>query len=113
MTAPWSVAGGGVTLIVRLTPKGGRDAIDGVETLADGKTVLKARVRAGPMEGRGQRRAVPTDRQGARRAAARGDARGRRDGAGEAAFHCGQTAQGWWLLWRKSREQSSSCHGRA
>ena len=51
MAAPWSVAAGGVTLTVRLTPKGGRDAIDGVETLADGKAVLKARVRAAPTEG--------------------------------------------------------------
>lgn len=38
-------------LSVRLTPKGGRDAIDGVEPLADGRTVLKARVRAAPSEG--------------------------------------------------------------
>ena len=36
---------------VRLTPKGGRDAIDGVEQLADGTTVLKVRVRAAPHEG--------------------------------------------------------------
>jgi uncharacterized protein YggU (UPF0235/DUF167 family) len=36
---------------VRLTPKGGRDAIDGIERLADGKCVLKARVRAAPSEG--------------------------------------------------------------
>ena len=48
---PWSAAPGGVTVTVRLTPKGGRDAIDGVETLADGNTVLKARVRAAPHEG--------------------------------------------------------------
>lgn len=37
--------------MVRLTPKGGRDAIDGVEQLADGKSVLKARVRAVASEG--------------------------------------------------------------
>jgi uncharacterized protein YggU (UPF0235/DUF167 family) len=36
---------------VRLTPKGGRDAVAGVERLADGKTVLKARVRAAASEG--------------------------------------------------------------
>lgn len=42
---------GGVALHVRLTPKGGRDAIDGVEHLADGRAVLKARVRAAPSEG--------------------------------------------------------------
>jgi uncharacterized protein YggU (UPF0235/DUF167 family) len=48
---PWSIGPQGVTLLVRLTPKGGRDAIDGIETLGDGRTVLKARVRAAPTEG--------------------------------------------------------------
>jgi uncharacterized protein YggU (UPF0235/DUF167 family) len=51
VSVPWSVATGGVTLMVRLTPKGGRDSIDGIETLADGRAVLKARVRALPSEG--------------------------------------------------------------
>lgn len=36
---------------MRLTPRGGRDAIDGVETLANGRPVLKVRVRAIPSEG--------------------------------------------------------------
>jgi uncharacterized protein (TIGR00251 family) len=40
-----------VVVTVRLTPKGGRDAIDGIETLSDGSTVLKVRVRAIPSEG--------------------------------------------------------------
>ena len=48
---PWAAVSGGVTLSVRLTPKGGRDAIDGVDTLADGRAVLKARVRVAPSEG--------------------------------------------------------------
>jgi uncharacterized protein len=48
---PWTLAGGGVSLVVRLTPKGGRDSIDGVETLTDGRPVLKVRVRAAPNEG--------------------------------------------------------------
>ena len=48
---PWSAVAGGVALAVRLTPKGGRDAIDGIELLADGRSVLKARVRAAPSEG--------------------------------------------------------------
>jgi len=48
---PWQLAAGGVTLTVRLTPKGGRDGIDGIEQLADGRSVLKARVRAAPSEG--------------------------------------------------------------
>lgn len=49
---PWSIEPDGVTLWLRLTPKGGRDAIDGFETLSDGKSVLKARVRAAPEDGR-------------------------------------------------------------
>lgn len=48
---PWSAVAGGVALDVRLTPKGGRDAVDGVETLSDGRSVLKVRVRAVPREG--------------------------------------------------------------
>jgi len=51
MPLPWTVAGDGVRLTVRLTPRGGRDAIDGVESLADGRSVLKVRVRAAPSEG--------------------------------------------------------------
>jgi hypothetical protein len=31
---------------LRVTPRGGRDAIDGIETLANGRSVLKVRVRA-------------------------------------------------------------------
>ena len=42
---------GGILVDVRLTPRGGRDAIDGVERRADGRTVLKARVRAPAFEG--------------------------------------------------------------
>ena len=42
---------GGVVVTVRLTPKGGRDAIDGIERLSDGRAVLKVRVRAIPSEG--------------------------------------------------------------
>ena len=51
MAEPWTIAGDGLRLSVRLTPRGGRDAIDGVETLADGRSVLKLRVRAAPSEG--------------------------------------------------------------
>ena len=50
MAQPWRLVPGGVALTVRLTPKGGRDAIDGIATLADGSAVLKARVRAAPRE---------------------------------------------------------------
>jgi len=48
---PWTVHAGGVVLAVRLTPRGGRDAIDGIEVLADGRCVLKARVRVPASEG--------------------------------------------------------------
>ena len=51
MSPPWITGAGTVALTVRLTPKGGRDAIDGVETLADGRDILKVRVRAAPSEG--------------------------------------------------------------
>jgi len=36
---------------VRVTPKGGRDAVEGVEALSDGRPVLKVRVRAAPEGG--------------------------------------------------------------
>src|SRR5436309_2729045 len=41
----------GIVLSVRLTPKGGRDAIDGLATLGDGREVVAARVRAAPDKG--------------------------------------------------------------
>ncbi len=48
---PWVQLADGVALDVRLTPRGGRDAVEGVERRADGRLVLKARVRAAPFEG--------------------------------------------------------------
>jgi len=45
-TRPWTTSPGGLALSIRLTPKGGRDAIDRIEQLADGRAVLKVRVRA-------------------------------------------------------------------
>ena len=47
----WVVASSAIVLTVRLTPRGGRDAIDGIERLADGRAVLKARVRAAASDG--------------------------------------------------------------
>jgi len=41
----------GLTIRVRVTPKGGRDSLDGVVALADGTSVLKVRVRAAAAEG--------------------------------------------------------------
>jgi uncharacterized protein (TIGR00251 family) len=42
----------GIFVSVRLTPKGGREAIDGIERLSDGRAVLLARVRAAPTGGK-------------------------------------------------------------
>src|SRR5437764_15126109 len=47
----WVAVADGLRVFVRLTPKGGRDAIEGIERLADGRFVLKARVRAAASEG--------------------------------------------------------------
>jgi uncharacterized protein (TIGR00251 family) len=48
---PWAASAGGLVVTVRLTPKGGRDSIDGIARLSDGGTVLKARVAAAPTDG--------------------------------------------------------------
>jgi uncharacterized protein (TIGR00251 family) len=48
---PWTTSRDGLVVSVRLTPRGGRDAIDGVDTLADGRVILKIRVRAAPSDG--------------------------------------------------------------
>ncbi|CDM59578.1 MULTISPECIES: DUF167 domain-containing protein [Rhizobium] len=46
MSQPWAAFTDHIFLAVRLTPNGGRDAIDGVDTDAEGKSHLKARVTA-------------------------------------------------------------------
>jgi len=43
---PWRYSTQGISVALRVTPRGGRDDIDGLETLADGRIVLKVRVRA-------------------------------------------------------------------
>jgi hypothetical protein len=48
---PWSSVAGGVNLVVRLTPKAGRNAIDGIKIMSDGRAVLKIRVQAVPSQG--------------------------------------------------------------
>jgi len=48
---PWVVGADGLIVTVRLTPKAGRDSIDGIAHLSDGRTVLKARVSAAPSDG--------------------------------------------------------------
>ena len=49
---PWRPTTDGVVVACRMTPKGGRDAIDGVARLSDGTSVLLVRVRAPPEDGR-------------------------------------------------------------
>jgi uncharacterized protein YggU (UPF0235/DUF167 family) len=44
--APWRTTTTGVSIALRVTPRGGRDDIDGIEQLSDGRDVLKLRVRA-------------------------------------------------------------------
>jgi len=51
MSAPLRQREDGVDLFVRLTPKAAMDRIDGIETAADGRSHLKARVRAVPENG--------------------------------------------------------------
>jgi uncharacterized protein (TIGR00251 family) len=48
---PWTLREDGLLLSVRLTPKSSRDEITGIEQLADGRAVLKVRVRAVPQDG--------------------------------------------------------------
>lgn len=43
--------GGATILSLRLTPKGGRDSLDGPRILSDGRVVLSVRVRAVPENG--------------------------------------------------------------
>ncbi len=43
---PWRYSTLGISVALRVTPRGGRDDIDGLETLANGCTVVKVRVRA-------------------------------------------------------------------
>ena len=73
--------------MVRLTPKGGRDAIDGIERLADGSVVLKARVRAAPSEGEANAALMRLIAKAVGVRTARRRARGRRHGPHQAAHH--------------------------
>ena len=43
---PWRYSTEGISVALRVTPRGGRDDIDGIETLANGRAVVKVRVRA-------------------------------------------------------------------
>ena len=46
MADPWRFSAQGISVALRVTPRGGRDEIEGIETLADGRAVVKVRVRA-------------------------------------------------------------------
>lgn len=50
--------GDGTELFVRLTPKSSRDAVEGIETAADGNERVRLRVRAVPEGGAANRAAV-------------------------------------------------------
>ena len=45
-SVPWRYSINGISIALRVTPRGGRDDIDGIETLANGRSVVKVRVRA-------------------------------------------------------------------
>ena len=51
LSLPWRADGETTRLAIRLTPRGGRDQIEGCTTLSDGNTVMLARVRAAPQDG--------------------------------------------------------------
>ena len=51
MSAPFRLRDNGMDLYVRLTPKAALDRTEGIATTADGRSHLKARVRAVPENG--------------------------------------------------------------
>lgn len=55
MSLPYAINGDVMRLSVRLTPSGGRDQCDGIETAADGTVWLRARVTAPPEDGKANR----------------------------------------------------------
>jgi uncharacterized protein (TIGR00251 family) len=55
---PWRYSTQGVSVALRVTPRGGCDAIDGVETLANGRTVVKVRVRTIAEDGAANRAVI-------------------------------------------------------
>jgi len=55
---PWTAAADGLTIRVHLTPKGGRDAIEGI-LLKDGAAAeLRMKVRAAPEDGKANQAAI-------------------------------------------------------
>jgi hypothetical protein len=64
---PWRYSTAGISVALRVTPRGGRDDIDGVETLANGRSVVKVRVRAIADGGEANRAVTELIAKGARR----------------------------------------------
>ncbi|MBB4230922.1 DUF167 domain-containing protein [Rhizobium mongolense] len=52
MNSAWKIFDDHIRLAVRLTPNGGRDAIDGIEADAEGECHIKIRVAAIPEKGK-------------------------------------------------------------
>ena len=52
---PWRYSPASVSVSLWVTPRGGRDDIDGIEVLANGRSVLKVRVRASAEGGEANR----------------------------------------------------------
>ncbi|PZO89844.1 MAG: hypothetical protein DI623_08850 [Sphingomonas sanxanigenens] len=48
---PWTIAGDGVRLALRLTPRASADRIDGIGADSDGRPLLLLRLKAPPVEG--------------------------------------------------------------
>lgn len=51
MAQPYQITPEGLRLVVRLTPRAGRDGVDGVATTPDAGTHLRLRLSAPPVEG--------------------------------------------------------------
>ena len=51
MSDPWTLTDDGLLLTLRLTPKGGRDRLEGVVFDVDNRPAIKARVSAPPVDG--------------------------------------------------------------
>lgn len=58
MTLPYRLCSDHILLAVRLTPNGGRDALEGVEIAGDGLAHMKARVTAVPEKGKANKALV-------------------------------------------------------
>ncbi|KPF67869.1 hypothetical protein IP88_12015 [alpha proteobacterium AAP81b] len=48
---PWAVVAGGISLRVRVTPRGGRDGVEGLVADPDGQPLVGIRVAAAPVDG--------------------------------------------------------------